>query len=142
MALKTNSELPDRSICSSQRCIANLTAADAQCITANRKDHLLKTFYRGPGGWQDRQFPDGTVEWTTPTGHVWTTKPGGALFFPQLAASTGRLILPAEVPPTTSGTLMMPARERTRAEDKRIRVEYERARNYKRLYTDVEPPPF
>ena len=107
-----------------------------------RHDHLLKTFYGGPNGWQDRQFPDGTVEWTSPTGHVWTTTPGGALFFPQLAQPTGTLILPTDVPPTTSGTLMMPTRDRTRAEDKRIRVEQERARNYKRLYTDVDPPPF
>lgn len=107
-----------------------------------RHHHLLKTFYRGPNGWRDRQFPDGTLEWTSPTGHVWTTTPGGALFFPHLATPTGRLVLPSNVPPTSSGTLMMPTRDRTRAEERRIRVEYERARNYKRLYTDVEPPPF
>jgi hypothetical protein len=107
-----------------------------------RHDHLLKTFYGGPTGWQDRQFPDGTVEWTSPTGHIWTTKPAGALFFPQLATPTGTLILPTTVPPTSSGTLMMPTRDRTRAEERRIRVEQERARNYKRLYIDVDPPPF
>ena len=107
-----------------------------------RHHHLLKTFYNGPGGWRDRQSPDGTVTWTSPTGHVWTTKPGGALFFPQLAKPTGKLILPTDIPPTSSGTLMMPVRDRTRAEDKRLRVAQERARNYKRLYTDAEPPPF
>ncbi|WP_162563736.1 HNH endonuclease signature motif containing protein, partial [Mycolicibacterium mucogenicum] len=26
-----------------------------------RKHHLLKTFYGGPDGWQDRQQPDGTI---------------------------------------------------------------------------------
>jgi Domain of unknown function (DUF222) len=115
-------------------------ASNLKCMC--RHDHLLKTFYSGPNGWQDRQFPDGTIEWTSPTGHVWTTKPNGALFFPQLARPTGTLILPTSVPPTSSGTLMMPTRDRTRAEEKHIRVEQERARNYKRLYTDVDPPPF
>ncbi|MCV7228280.1 HNH endonuclease signature motif containing protein [Mycolicibacterium komossense] len=115
-------------------------ASNLKCMC--RFDHLMKTFYPGPGGWRDVQFPDGTVEWTSPTGHVWITKPGGALFFPQLAEPTGKLVVPTDVPPTSSGTLMMPTRDRTRAEERRIRVEYERARNYKRLYTDVEPPPF
>ena len=115
-------------------------ASNLKCLC--RFDHLMKTFYPGPGGWSDVQFPDGTVTWTSPTGHVWTTKPGGALFFPQLAKPTGKLILPTDIPPTSSGTLMMPVRDRTRAEDKRLRIEYERARNYKRLYTDAEPPPF
>jgi Domain of unknown function (DUF222) len=115
-------------------------ASNLKCMC--RHEHLLKTFYGGPGGWQDRQFPDGTVEWTAPTGHVWTTKPGGALFFPQLAKPTGKLVLSSEAPRTPGGTLMMPARTRTRAEDRRVRVEYERARNYKRLYIDAEPAPF
>jgi hypothetical protein len=115
-------------------------ASNLKCLC--RFDHLLKTFYSGPGGWQDRQFPDGTIEWTSPTGHVWTTKPGGALFFPQLATPTGTLILPTTVPPTSSGTMMMPTRDRTRAEAKGLRIAQERARNYRRLYTDVDPPPF
>lgn len=115
-------------------------ASNLKCMC--RHDHLLKTFYTGPRGWGDRQFPDGTVEWTSPTGHVWTTKPGGALFFPQLAKPTGKLVLPSEIPLMPGRALMMPARTRTRAEDRQARIEYERARNYKRLYTDVEPPPF
>jgi hypothetical protein len=64
------------------------------------------------------------------------------LFFPQLAKPTGKLVLSSEAPRTPGGTLMMPARTRTRAEDRRVRVEYERARNYKRLYIDAEPAPF
>lgn len=47
-----------------------------------RQHHLLKTF----GGWRDRQLPDGTVIWTSPTGHVYTTQPAGADLFPELSA--------------------------------------------------------
>jgi Domain of unknown function (DUF222) len=115
-------------------------ASNLKCMC--RHEHLLKTFYPGPNGWSDRQYPDGTVEWTSPTGHVWTTKPGGALFFPQLAKPTGKLVLPAEIPRTPGRTLMMPTRVRSRGEERQARIDYERARNYKRLYTDVEPPPF
>ncbi|WP_234788376.1 HNH endonuclease signature motif containing protein, partial [Mycolicibacterium setense] len=35
-----------------------------------RAHHLLKTFSTG---WTDRQLPDGTVEFTAPTGHTYTT---------------------------------------------------------------------
>jgi hypothetical protein len=55
---------------------------------------LLKTFYCGPGGWSERQLPDGTLILTAPTGHVYTTKPGGSLFFPQLVVPTGELVIP------------------------------------------------
>ena len=41
------------------------------------------------GGWADTQLPDGTIIWTSPTGRTYTTKPGGALFFPILATPTG-----------------------------------------------------
>ncbi|CAN5363541.1 HNH endonuclease signature motif containing protein [soil metagenome] len=115
-------------------------ASNLKCMC--RFEHLIKTFYDGPGGWSDRQYPDGTVEWTSPTGHIWTTKPGGALFFPRLAKPTGKLVLPSEIPRKPGRGLMMPTRTRTRDEDRKARVEYERARNYKRLCTDVEPPPF
>ncbi len=56
-----------------------------------RIHHLLKTFYSGPNGWRDRQEPDGTVMWTSPTGHTYTTKPVGSLFFPVLAIPTGNV---------------------------------------------------
>ncbi|MCT7657523.1 HNH endonuclease signature motif containing protein [Mycobacterium deserti] len=51
------------------------------CVT----HHLLKTFWTGPGGWADRQLPDGTVIWTAPSGRVYTTAPAGADFFASLA---------------------------------------------------------
>ena len=65
----------------------------------SRCHHLLKTFYTGLGGWADRQLPDGTVIWTAPTGHVYTTKPGGSLFFPQLAIPTGSSCSPNTADP-------------------------------------------
>ena len=34
-------------------------ASNLKCLC--RFHHLLKTFYSGPGGWGDRQLPDGTV---------------------------------------------------------------------------------
>ena len=37
-------------------------ASNMKCLC--RKHHLLKTF----GGWHDQQWPDGTVDWTSPQG--------------------------------------------------------------------------
>ena len=47
-----------------------------------RFHHLLKTFWNGATGWRDRQLPDGTVMWTSPTGHTYTTYPGSKHLFP------------------------------------------------------------
>ncbi|WP_085122526.1 HNH endonuclease signature motif containing protein, partial [Mycolicibacterium canariasense] len=52
-----------------------------------RFHHLLKTFHTG---WNDHQLPDGTVIWTTPTGHTYLTEPEGAHWFPALATPTGK----------------------------------------------------
>jgi len=121
--------------------------------------HLLKTFYSGLGGWADRQLPDGTVIWTAPTGHVYTTKPGGSLFFPQLATPTGELVIPEPAGrQDTNRGLMMPTRKRSRAEDHAYRIALERGHNAariarkqlllheaiarERLTRDDEPPPF
>jgi hypothetical protein len=103
-----------------------------------RYHHLLKTFHLD---WTDRQLPDGTVEWTAPSGHTYTTTPGGSFFFPMLAASTGE----AKWSPSTETLsiargLMMPRRKRTRAEDRRYRINAERRINERRLAKD--PPPF
>src|SRR5688500_17887962 len=119
-----------------------------------RCHHLLKTFYAGLGGWADRQLPDGTVIWTAPTGHVTTTKPGGALFFPQLAVPTGDLVIPPSTgPPSLGRGLMMPRRKRTRAQQRAYRIALERQHNaariarkqfllVERITRDDEPPPF
>lgn len=119
-----------------------------------RIHHLLKTFYSGPNGWRDRQEPDGTVIWTSPTGHGYTTKPGGAVLFPVLAVPTGTLVLPTSTPPRTGNRgLMMPARRRTRAADRAARNNWERGINEARIAAEAardaaritacnDPPPF
>lgn len=107
-----------------------------------RAHHLLKTFYAGTGGWADRQLPDGTVIWTSPSGRTYTTKPGGALFFPRLCAPTGELTLPAS-PLHARGPgrgLMMPARRRTRIQERADRIRWERGLNEARAA--AHPPPF
>jgi hypothetical protein len=130
-----------------------------KCSSASRCHHLLKTFYTGLGGWADRQLPDGTVIWTSPTGHTYTTKPGGGLFFPQLSSPTGELVIPeSSGPPSVTRGVMMPARKRTRAEGRAYRIALERGHNAariarkqlllheaiarERLIRDDEPPPF
>ncbi len=49
-----------------------------------REHHRVKTFHGGADGWQTRQHPDGTVEWTSPTGRTYRVAPAGADLFPQL----------------------------------------------------------
>lgn len=119
-----------------------------------RYHHLLKTFFAGPAGWADRQEPDGTVVWTSPTGHTYLTKPGGSLLFPALAVPTGTLTLPTWSPsPAETRGLMMPARRQTRALDRAARIRWERgineariaaqaARRAERLTASNDPPPF
>ena len=120
-----------------------------------RYHHLLKTFYTRCGGWADRQLPDGTVEWTAPSGHTYTTTPGGSIFFPVLARSTGELKVAQMVePPRITKGLMMPRRKHTRAEDRRYRITSERRINEQRLAEErlaqqrrkraagYDPPPF
>ncbi len=116
-----------------------------------RYHHLLKTFHIQ---WRDRQEPDGTVVWTSPTGHEYITKPGGSLLFPALAVPTGALVLPTgPEPPRESRGLMMPARRRTRAQEQATRIRWERGRNEARIAAEAarraeriaasyEPPPF
>jgi hypothetical protein len=38
-----------------------------------------------------RKLPDGTVIWTSPTGHTYTTYPGSNHLFPKLCEPTGTL---------------------------------------------------
>ncbi len=106
-----------------------------------RAHHLLKTFWAGPAGWNDRQLPDGTVVWTAPSGRRYTTRPRGALFFPQLATPTGGLELPpADAAGNRTRTLAMPTRALTRRQQRDHRVRWERGRNQARYAAD--PPPF
>jgi hypothetical protein len=77
-----------------------------------RAHHLVKTFYCGPGGWAERQLSDGTVLFTSPTGHRYVTEPAGGRLFPALNSP--------------HRGLAMPTRERTRDEDRRSRIDRER----------------
>ena len=36
-------------------------------------------------------MPDGTIIWTSPTGHTYTTPPGSSHLFPQLSEPTATL---------------------------------------------------
>jgi hypothetical protein len=111
---------------------------------------LLKTFYTGIGGWSDRQLADGTVEWTAPSGHVYTTTPSGSTFFPVLARSTGELkVVQTAKSPRLAKGLMMPRRKRAGPQDRRYRITSERRTNEERLAhqrrkhdAGYDPPPF
>lgn len=119
-----------------------------------RYHHLLKTFYTRCGGWADHQLPDGTVEWAAPTGHTYATTPGGSIFFPQLATSTGALMVAQRDESSSSARgLMMPTRRRTRAAERAARITAERRINDTRIAEEhrqrqewlaatYEPPPF
>ena len=102
--------------------------SDLKCYC--RINHLLKTHWSGAGGWSDRQFPDGRVEVTTPSGKTFTTKPGATLLFP------GWNITTTQAPPTGTPSkppdqrgLGVPKRKRTRAQDHAYRITAERERN-------------
>ena len=60
----------------------------SNCACLCRKHHLLKTFWGGPGGWSEAQHPDGTIIWTAPTGHTYTTRPTSQLVFPDWNTTT------------------------------------------------------
>ncbi|PQE02539.1 HNH endonuclease [Mycobacterium sp. EPG1] len=112
-----------------------------------RFHHLLKTFWAGPGGWKDRQHPDGTVVWTSPTGHIYTTHPGSRLLFPALCKPTGTLWTgdPPHVPMSDNRAAMMPRRTRTRAQSRTAYITRERQHNADH-HGDTprgnDPPPF
>lgn len=75
-------------------------ASNLKCLC--RYHHLLKTFWNGVRGWRDRQLPDGTVVWTSPTGHTYTTYPGSKQLFPTLCEPTATLWTGEPPTPDTS----------------------------------------
>ena len=92
-----------------------------------------------------RTLPDGTVIWTSPTGHTYTTKPGSALLFPTLCLPTGDLWPPEHDPvvePDGRAVMIMPRRRRTRAENLARRIEGERRLNDDLVAERNRPPPF
>lgn len=103
-----------------------------------RAHHLLKTFWCGEKGWRDVQFPDGTIVWTSPSGRTYTTTPGGALFFPQLATATEELnIGPVRHSASSQERILyMPTRKQTRAAERAARIAWERGLNEARWAAD------
>jgi Domain of unknown function (DUF222) len=127
-------------------------ASNLKCLC--RQHHLIKTFWR----WREKQLPDGTVIWTSPSGHTYVTTPGSALLFPSLCAPTGDLAAPE---PTgtqrcVNKTAVMPLRARTRAQNRAHYIETERRMNRQSRRNqspttqvmaqgplpDKDPPPF
>ena len=106
-------------------------AANLVCLC--RKHHHLKTFW--DGDWALTLFPDGSTVWTSPTGRTYTTHPGCRSIFPDWDTATTELPPPPPSPSTTVNRgAMMPIRKRTRAADRRARIEVERAQH------DPDPP--
>lgn len=106
-----------------------------------RFHHLMKTFWGGPGGWNDTQQPDDTITLTSPSGRTYTTTPLGAWLFPQLATPTGTA--PATIPPEDTSqtkTRKMPRRRRTRAAERHARITAERDANI--AWRLTHPPPY
>ncbi len=58
-------------------------AHNLKCLC--RQHHRLKTFH---DGWRDEQLPDGTVIWTSPTGEIYRTVPGGVELFPDMGSQS------------------------------------------------------
>lgn len=128
----------------------------SNCKNYCRTHHLVKTFYCGQGGWTDRQSPDGTITFTAPTGHEYTTEPAGAQLFPALGTPTGSPELPTGTgKPDPHRELATPTRERTRDQDRQTRIDRERqaraeinaqrAQAHQIRIADAEaaePPPF
>ena len=108
-----------------------------------RKHHLLKTFWIGTGGWSDRQFPDGTIVWTSPTGRTYTTHPGSRILFPGWNTTTAALPGLA-CPPADPAHLgfAVPTRCRTREAQRAYRIACERALNDAHVAERTRPPPF
>lgn len=86
----------------------------------------MKTFWPG---WDDKQLPDGTVIWTDPDGHTYTTYPGSRQLFPELCVPTAEAIVTGTPPVKRTDGLTMPTRSATRADARRQRVDDERRRN-------------
>jgi hypothetical protein len=116
-------------------------ASNLKCLC--RFHHLLKTFWSGAGGWRDEQLPDGTIVWTAPTGHTYTTHPGSATLFPALCKPTGTLA-PAPKQALSRGDrgVMMPKRRHTRAQNLARRIHAERRLNDAHVAERNKPPPF
>ena len=121
-----------------------LTSVPLKCSSASRCHHLLKTFWSGRGGWRDRQLPDGTIIWTSPTGHTYTTYPGSQHLFPQLCAPAATLWQgePPTVESRNDRGVMMAKRRHTRAHTTAQAINAERRLNDPLVAERNKPPLF
>jgi hypothetical protein len=104
-----------------------------------RCHHLLKTFW----GWRDRQLPDGTVIWKSPTGKTCKARPGSRIFFPACDTTTAELPQrSAAVAQDGYRSMMMPKRQHTRVTERTRRIREERALNDTHVAERNRPPPF
>jgi len=96
------------------------------------------------GSWRDRQLPDGTIIWTSPTGHTYTTYPGSLHLFPALCQPTATLWHgePPTSEPANKRGAMMPKRRHTRAADTAKAKAAERRLNDPHVAQRNKPPPF
>jgi hypothetical protein len=101
-------------------------ASNLKCLC--RKHHLLKTFWTA---WRDEQLPDGTVVWTSPSGHTYRTVPGSRLLMPALSLPTGMLPPPPRLDAGCADRgAMMPQRKQTRSTERLRRIMAERKGNH------------
>lgn len=108
-----------------------------------RKHHLLRTFRCGEGGWRGRQDPDGTIVWTAPSGHSYTTVPGSRLLFPHWDSTIADLPAPTSPGASSPGRgLNMPRRRRSRVRERASRIRRERLLNAAHVAERTRPPPF
>jgi hypothetical protein len=107
--------------------------------------------HRHPGGLSGviaicipRKLPDGTIIWTSPTGHTHTTYPGSQHLFPQLCAPTATLWTgdPPTIETTGDRGAMMPKRRHTRAHATAKAKAAERRLNDPLVAERTKPPPF
>jgi hypothetical protein len=93
--------------------------------------------------WRDEQHRDGTIVWTSPTGHTYVTHPGSRLLFPALCLPTGELpTASTRYRPSGDRGVMMPQRRRTRQQNRARRIDAERALNAAHVAERNQPPPF
>jgi hypothetical protein len=119
-------------------------ASFAETFFSNPVPPSRETFWNGATGWRDRQLPDGTVVWTSPTGHTYTTYPGSLHLFPTLCAPTATLWT-GESPTTETSAdrgVMMPKRRYTRARTTAKTIAAERRLNDPYVAERNKPPPF
>ncbi|KAA0113305.1 HNH endonuclease signature motif containing protein [Mycolicibacterium sp. P9-22] len=107
-----------------------------------RLHHLIKTF----GGWTPTAQPDGSIQWSAPTGHTYTKAPGASMLFPHwnIESPIPRKRAISLINDTGRDT-KMPTRTRTRAQDRAQRIKTERTRNQlqlalERAESNSDPP--